>query len=52
MFDSAGAGKMDELEPVLRKFVKAMSMLDIPYVIVGGFAIAGWAGTGRPGMLT
>ena len=33
---------MDELEPVLRKFVKAMSMLDIPYVIVGGFANAGW----------
>jgi len=42
VFDSAGAGKMDEPEPVLRKFVKAMSTLDIPYVVVGGFAIAGW----------
>jgi hypothetical protein len=33
---------MYELEPVLKKFVRAMSRLDIPYVIVGGFAIAGW----------
>ncbi|MBM4250203.1 MAG: hypothetical protein FJ149_12455 [Euryarchaeota archaeon] len=36
---------MDELEPVLRKFVRTMATLDIPYVIVGGFAVAGW---GRP----
>lgn len=33
---------MDEIEPVLKKFVMAMSRLDIPYVIVGGFAVAGW----------
>jgi hypothetical protein len=33
---------MYDLEPVLRKFVQTMSMLDIPYVIVGGFALAGW----------
>ena len=36
---------MIDLEPLLRKFVKAMGTLNIPYVIVGGFAIAGW---GRP----
>ena len=33
---------MDEIEAVLKKFVIAMSKLDIPYVIVGGFAVAGW----------
>ena len=33
---------MHELEPILRKFVKSVGDLDIPYVIVGGFAIAGW----------
>jgi len=33
---------MDEIERVLKKFVMAMSRLEIPYVIVGGFAIAGW----------
>jgi hypothetical protein len=33
---------MNELKPLLRKFVKAVGDLGIPYVIVGGFAIAGW----------
>jgi hypothetical protein len=33
---------MDELEPVLKRFVEAMAGLDIPFVIVGGFAVAGW----------
>jgi len=36
---------MDELELVLGKFVRAMATLDIPYAVVGGFALAGW---GRP----
>jgi hypothetical protein len=33
---------MDDLRPVLKKFVKAMAGLEIPYVVVGGFALAGW----------
>lgn len=36
---------MNGLEPVLKRFLEAMSTLEMGFVIVGGFAVAGW---GRP----